>query len=282
MSTSDATGRKSLERILRGTPFHVKRLKVVTREGADLGAISNDFELPDEDRLRLRQCLSWRHEPGVSFITGDSRPTKRRSLGFVSLDGTVVVFEKEEKCTKRQANRSYVIDGPYLWRVKRVSGGVLDLGITGTRGDGLAHLLQRPARELVQTPGVTGWIDEVFDDLVKVRYYDENRQFVFAEIPREKFSRLSVLREDASFRFQIWQGGDFLDYDILPIAPDSKDPPGPTVFESLRTSLAGGRVEEPGAPAEPTDWSNREDRDRYLKELEEKFKGADWGRGSRR
>lgn len=257
MCSLHAKGNSLLEGILTRESLPVKRVSVVSREHADLRAIASDFELADEDGERLPACLSWRYEPGVSFITKESQPTFRRSLGFVGLKGTVVVFEKEQHCSSEEAERSFVIDSRFLRAVKLLIKKVLDLE-------------------------VTGWIEEVFDDIVKVCYYDENAQFVFADIPREKFSELPDLRNGTHFRFQIRQEGDFPEYDILPVRSDDRGAPRPSLREFLRLGLASEKLEEAGEPTEPTNWSDAHEVNRYLGKLEEKYKGTDWGRGSRK
>ena len=132
-----------MEEILTRKPFEAKRLEIVPEDEADLVAIASYFELADEDKGRLSACLSWPHEPGVSFVTTESGTSLRRSLGFVRLNEprpAVLIFEKEAREEEGAARRAFVIDSYELAAVRSTAESVLrEDGVTRPEDSRLAQ-----------------------------------------------------------------------------------------------------------------------------------------------
>jgi len=131
---------------------------------------------------------------------------------------------------------------------------------------------------------ILGWINEVAGNVVRICYYDEDEKFYFADIPRERFHRFSDLTEGMAFRIQTWEQGSRGCFDLLPI-PETDPAKRRAAMERAMARVKHGLEKTPmprqGEPLPPRDYSDRADVLRYYRELDERYKHIDWGKGTR-
>ncbi|MHC4568478.1 MAG: hypothetical protein ACYTE3_22290 [Planctomycetota bacterium] len=263
-----------VEERLNRRPFCVDKARM-TRLNGEFTEVVREFGIAangDTDRLHKAHSYLLQKPQDLSLELSNAPKGQRRNLGFVSVgDGYLIVVLKTEKLSEKEELTSYGFDTYFLHMIRLT---VLDVlrSYLPKRG-GLTGLLQ-----------VTGWIDKVTSTHVKFCYYNESGHVVFAEVPKERFSQISDLRERTEFLIQTWEEAGKPMCDFLPLTASSETVVTSGIENMLR--LAENAFRNSGAngfdePPPPRDWSDRNEVDSYLEKLKDKYKGIDWAGGGK-
>ena len=261
-----------VEERLKRKPFSVDKAKVTELNG-EFAEVASYFDITtSEDKSRLWKAHSYltRRVRDLSLELSDAPKGERRNIGFVPIGSDeLVIVLKVERIDEKERLESYGIDTYFLHMIRLT---VLDV---------LRSYLSKPCARagLLQ---VTGWIDRVIGDQVRFRYCDEVGDLVFAEVPRQRFEKISNIREDSEFLIQTWEEGDKAMCDFLPITAASEAflTSGITsILKLAGQAFHGTGLERTDEPPPPNNWSDQTEVDTYIRKLKKKYKGIDWRGG---
>jgi hypothetical protein len=219
---------------------------------------------PDRRRfLNYLNCLDAKPpRKMLSLELGNRERGLRVSIGHVYIsDDSLVLLKRHDQSSEK----SFGLSTHFLEEVKRKT----------------RELLPEVFLPLLE---ILGWINEVAGNVVRICYYDEDKEFYFADVPRERFHRFSDLTEGMAFRIQTWEQGSRGCFDLLPI-PETDPAKRRAAMERALARVKHGLEKTPvpsqGEPLPPRDYSDRADVLRYYRELDERYKHIDWGKGTR-